>query len=302
LSDRAIESSIEFRAHRDRGVEALRLGDLETALACFDGAIEAARSSGDEDLVDLAECNRAAIRIELGDGRAVLPSMRDVLMRSHAAQTCMVAATNAARVHDLEKDWKKALFYARLAYDHGERSGDDSQRASLRNLIANLLLAESRVDEAAAGYESALSLMPDDDPVWRARAVGNLGYCRILQQRLHEAFALLREGIAALRERAARRYLVSPLLDLAFAHLEANHPADARASAEEALALAREFADVDAIKNALYLVGQAAGLEGDVEGARRCFGELQSKYYPGMPFVAEFLLSVDVRKVVNLRA
>ena len=72
--------------------------------------------------------------------------------------------------------------------------------------------------------------------------------------------------------------------------------------AEEGLALAEELEDLDARKNALYLLGEAASLEGDIETARHCFGELQQRFYPDKPFVSEFLLSVDVRKVVNLRA
>jgi tetratricopeptide (TPR) repeat protein len=291
-----------FRALRDRGVEALRAGDLQGALALFEQATDAARQSGDAALVDLAVCNRSAIAIELGLGAGVMADMRAVLMRSRDAQTCMVASTNAARVNDLARDYKKGLFYARLARDHATASGDLSQIASIRNLIANLLLADSRVEEAALEYEAALELMPEDDPVWRARARGNLGYCRVLQGRLAEAFSLLHDALDVLRAQEARLYLISPLTDLAFAHLEAGHPEPARDAAEEALALARELEDENGLKNALYLLGEAAGLVGDLPVARRTFLELQQRYYPDKPFVCDFLLSVDVRKVVNLRA
>jgi tetratricopeptide (TPR) repeat protein len=292
----------EFRALRDRGVEALRAGDLRGALDLFGRAAEVAHDSGDIDLADLADCNRAAISIELGEDDGALSAMRAVLLRSRNAQSCMVAATNAARIHDLAKDYKKGLFYARLARDHAEATGEASQLASIRNLTANLLLAESHVEEAAREYEAALELMPEDDPVWRARAIGNLGYCRILQERLPEAFALLRRSIEPLRKLEARLYLISPLTDLAFAHLEAGHPAEARQAADEALALARELEDESGLKNALYLLGEASGLLGDLASARAAFLELQQRYYPDKPFVCDFLLSVDVRKIVNLRA
>jgi tetratricopeptide (TPR) repeat protein len=293
---------VQFRTLRDRGVEALRAGELRAALACFDDAAEAAGASGDAELVDLAGCNRAAIQIELGEGGTALADMRAVLLRSRNPQTCMVAATNAARIHDLAKDYKKGLFYARLARDHAEVTGDASQLASVRNLAANLLLAESHVEDAAREYEAALAMMPEEDPVWRARALGNLGYCRVLQQRLPEAFSLLRRATAELRQLEAPLYLVSPLTDLAFAHLEADQPQSAREAAEEALELAREHDDESGVKNALYLLGEAAGMLGDVPAARACFSELQQRYYPDKPFVCDFLLSVDVRKIVNLRA
>jgi tetratricopeptide (TPR) repeat protein len=291
-----------FRDLRDQGVQALRAGDLPAALALFDRAADAARQSGDANLVDLAVCNRSAILIELGEGTAVMPEMRAVLLRSRDPQTCMVASTNAARIHDLARDFKKALFYARLAGDHAAAAGDASQIASIRNLAANLLLADCRVEEAVLEYETALALMPEDDPVWRARARGNLGYCRVLQERLPEAFALLNGALDALRSSGARLYLISPLTDLAFAQLESGHPDDALEAAREALALAREFEDETGLKNALYLLGEAAGLVGDLPLARETFLELQRRYYPDKPFVCDFLLSVDVRKVVNLRA
>jgi tetratricopeptide (TPR) repeat protein len=291
-----------FRGLRDRGVEALRVGDLHSALAFFEQAADVARQSGEVDLVDLAVCNRAAIQIELGSSTEVMAEMRAVLLRSRDAQTCMVAATNAARVHDLARDYKKGLFYARLAGDHAATTGDLSQVASIHNLVANLLLADSRVDEAVLEYETALDLMPADDPVWRARARGNLGYCRILQERLPDAFDLLRESLDTLRAHQARLYLISPLTDLAFAHLEAGHPESALEAAEEALAIARELEDETGIKNALYLLGEAAGLVGDAALARASFFELQQSYFPDKPFVCDFLLSVDVRKIVNLRA
>jgi tetratricopeptide (TPR) repeat protein len=296
------DRSVVFLELRDRGVAALRAGDLHAALECFDRATDVARQSGDADLVDLAVCNRSAIAIELGRADGVMAEMRAVLLRSRDAQTCMVAATNAARSHDLAREWKKGLFYARLARNHAEAAGDGSQIASTRNLTANLLLADCRVEEAVLEYEAALAQMPEEDPVWRARARGNLGYCRILQQRLPEAFALLHESLDVLRARNARLYLISPLTDLAFAHLEAGHPEEGRTASEEALALAREFEDETGVKNALYLLGEAAGLLGDLALARATFLELQQRYYPDKPFVCDFLLSVDVRKVVNLRA
>ena len=291
-----------FSDLRAQGVQALRAGDLHAALALFDRAAAAARQIGDGDLVDLAVCNRSAIAIELGDGAAVMSEMRAVLLRSRDPQTCMVASTNAARIHDLARDFKKGLFYARLARDHAAAGGDRSQMASIGNLAANLLLADSRVEEAVAEYEAALEMMPDDDPVWRARVLGNLGYCRVLQQRLPEAFELLRDSLAALRAHEARLYLISPLTDLAFAHLEAGYPELAREAAEEALRSLASSRDESGLKNALYLLGEAAGLVGDLAFARATFHELQQRYYPDKPFVCDFLLSVDVRKIVNLRA
>src|SRR5688572_15529542 len=143
----------EFRLHVDNGVAELRAGNLDAALEHFDRALVWATGAGDEQLVDLACCNRAAILIELGDGPAQLAAMRAILLRSGDANNSMVAATNIARIYDLAKDYKKALFYARLACNHAEVAGDASQRATVRNLVANLLLVINEVDRAVEEYE-----------------------------------------------------------------------------------------------------------------------------------------------------
>jgi hypothetical protein len=68
------------------------------------------------------------------------------------------------------------------------------------------------------------------------------------------------------------------------------------------LALAEEFADEEALKNTLYLLGEAVNLTGDAARARALFSRLQRDYFPRNGFIPDFLLAVDVRKLVNLRA
>ena len=67
-------------------------------------------------------------------------------------------------------------------------------------------------------------------------------------------------------------------------------------------ALAEEIGEVDLIKNALYLSGQVAVLLDDEARGREIFAELQRRFYPGQPFLADLLVNVDVRPLINLRA
>ena len=68
-----------------------------------------------------------------------------------------------------------------------------------------------------------------------------------------------------------------------------------------ALEGAREFDLLDSEKNALYLLGQSASLAGDLDAARSYFGELEA-HFPGTPYLTDFLLAVDVRQLINLKA
>jgi TolA-binding protein len=56
------------------------------------------------------------------------------------------------------------------------------------------------------------------------------------------------------------------------------------------------------VKNALYLLGEVANLSEDVHTARRHFTRLHRDFYPEAGYLPEFLLAVDVRKLVNLHA
>ena len=60
--------------------------------------------------------------------------------------------------------------------------------------------------------------------------------------------------------------------------------------------------DQASIKNALYLLGEVAHLSDDVEAARGYFGRLHRDFFPDAGYLPEFLLAVDIRKLVNLHA
>jgi Tfp pilus assembly protein PilF len=89
-------------------------------------------------------------------------------------------------------------------------------------------------------------------------------------------------------------------LDLCFAHLELRRFADAWRHGHRALALG-PTAGGDTEKNALYLLGEVANLAGDDQRAQDYFSRLQ-RFYPDAPFLTDFLLAIDVRKVINLKA
>jgi len=130
----------------------------------------------------------------------------------------------------------------------------------------------------------------------------NLGYCRVLHSRLREAYTLFYESLAILRRVGAERYQLCPRLDLCFAHLESGRYRRAERHGRKALAIAESVGDADDIKNALYLLGEAANLQGDSATARGYFARLQQSYFPDQPYLPSFLLAIDVRKLINLKA
>jgi tetratricopeptide (TPR) repeat protein len=213
-----------------------------------------------------------------------------------------LAAYDIARQYELVKDFRKALFYARIARDRSLQIGSADWIASSHNQMGNALLAQCRVDEAVEEYEQALAAMPDGPSIWRARILDNLGYCRVLQRRPRQGFALLYASLRVLRRHGARRYEVSTRLDLSFAHLEARRLPTAHRHARAALALAEEAGDADSIKNALFLLGEIASVGGAEDEAANHFGRLQREFFPQAGYLTGFLQAVNVLGLINLHA
>jgi hypothetical protein len=302
MSERVGGPPAEFEDLNRRGHEAAEAGRLEEALGLFDEMVAWAQRRDANELIDLALCNRAAVAVVLGRGETELPRLRKILLRNEDPVNCRLAAYNIARHYELNRNHSKALFYARIARERAEQQGRRDWVASSHNLIGNILLAESFVEEAAREYARALALMPEEPSVWQARILDNLGYCRVLQRRYAEGYSLLYRSLGGLRRSGAERYLISTHIDLCFAHLETGRYRHARRHGARALALAERMADLDAVKNALYLLGEAANLSGDVIGACRFFSRLQREFFPDVNYLPGFLLAVDVRKLVNLHA
>jgi tetratricopeptide (TPR) repeat protein len=287
----------EFREQWQRLIES---GRLEEAEVILQRALKFVRAQGDEVRTDSVMCALAAVAINLGRGESELAKLRAVLMRSSDAGNCRLAAYYLSVFYQFSRNYKKSVFYARIACDHAKASNREVIGYS-RNQLGNALLGESFIDEACREYEAAAELVAERG-VWRARILNNLGYCRVLQKRFSEGYSCLYESLRLLRSFAAERFQALPHLDLCFAHLETGRYAQAERQGAAALRLAEKIGDTDLVKNALYLLGETANLRGDTARARGYFTRLQSDFFPEWPYLPGFLLAVDVRTLVNLHA
>lgn len=297
-----MNGAVTFEELKSRGEKAVRAGQLEEAQDLFDQALTWAREQGEQPQVDLGICNRAAVVIEMGRGDGEVPHLREILVRNVDPFICQLAAYNISRHYELTKNYKKSLFYARIALERAGVLGRRDWLASSHNLIGNTLLAESFIVEACREYEKALEYAPQEPTAARGQILDNLGYCRVLQGRHREGYRLLYESLRILKRCGAQRYEISVRLDLCFAHLETSRLRLSHRHGTAALALAEAMEDQASVKNALYLLGEVAHLSDDVEAARGYFGRLHRDFFPDAGYLPEFLLAVDIRKLVNLHA
>lgn len=297
------ESGTTYEQLRTRGEAAARAGRFEEALPLLEEASEWAQAHGDSNLKDRAYCNRAAVLIEVGRGEETTAGLRAILIGNADADTCWLAAYHLARVYEYRKEYKKGLFYARIARDRTRdlQLRETSRVASSHNQLGNFLVAESHFAEAAAEYEQALALEPVASRFRRALLEQNLGYCRLLLGKHREGLDLLYRSLRTTKQHGARRQAMFIHLDLAFGLLEVARYRYAHDHALKAFRLAEELDNTDCRKNALYMLGEAANLLGEDARARHYFDRLQ-QHFPDTPFLSDFLLAIDIRKMINLRA
>jgi tetratricopeptide (TPR) repeat protein len=290
-----------FEELRDRWQRLIEVGQLEEAEQILQRALAWARQHGDERRIDSVVCVLAAVAINLGCGDPELPNLREILLRSSDPGNCRLAAYYISQHYQFARNFKKSLFYARIACERAAQLERADLIAFSRNQLGNALLGESFVDRAVKEYETALGLITENS-VWRARILNNLGYCRVLQKRFAEGYSCLYESLRLLRRFSAERFQMLPRLDLCFAHLETGKYQLAKRQGIAAIKMAEKLGDTDSIKNALYLLGETANLMGETEMASDYFTRLQRDYFPESPYLPGFLLAVDVRNLVNLHA
>jgi len=297
-----LSPSIAYQELRERGAARVREGQWDAALPFLTQAWEWACEHGDEALRDRAFCNLSIAKIEARRASGCLAELGEILLRSRDAEGRWLASYNIARAYEIDKKFDRGLFYARIARDQARAMDRDDLLAISHNRLGNLFLGLGEATEATGEYEKALELLGDPEPtIALAKILDNLGYCRVLQGRLDDGFRLLFRSWRILRSWGTKEPLISLHLDLSFAHLEVERPHHAARHARRALDLARELEDRDAVKNALFLLGESASAEGNETEARQHYTELQA-FYPELPIVTDLLLAIDTRHLINLRA
>lgn len=292
----------ELRVLKEKSQRAVDSGRYEEAESYIQQAHAWACQHGDARQRDSTVCQRAAIAIQLGRGEKELPPLREILVRSKDLASARLAAYHISLHYELTKNYKKSLFYARIALDRARALGREEWVAISHNQLGNALLGQGAVDSARAEYEKAFALTSAEPTVRRAAILHNLGYCNILNESFTEGYRMLYESLRIFRRFEVEGPQVPPRLDLCFAHLETGRYRLALLQGARALRLAEKSGHQEGIKNALYLLGEAAQLSGDSDTAHEYFDRLREEFYPQASYLPAFLLSVDVRKLINLHA
>lgn len=302
MSDIDLDASSECEREWQLAEAAKESGRLEESRAHLAVAYAAAVRSGDEEFAERILCAQAAIAFALGDGDDYLTRLCAVVLRNRSPLNGFLAANNVARAYELRREHTKGLFYARIARQRAEALGRRDLIAASTNQIANLLLAESYFEDAANTYREALTMLPDAGSQRQLTYLANLGYCELVLGKAQSGLTVLYRCLRAARRRGWPRLEMVARVDLCYAHLELGRFETAERHGRRGLLLAEQTRERDWVKNALYLLGEVAVLAGADARAYAWFHELQRRFYPAQSHLPELLLSVDIRKMINLRA
>lgn len=283
--------------------ECMRRGDLAAARDRYEAALREARALGGRDETDRAELNLAMARLECGEVKAAEEGLRETHLRTADPRVAFTAAYHLASSLRRQGRYDRASRYAARALERALILGDPDALAPIHNLLGNLLLARSYPAEALREYEIALAIRASQagDTRWsRALLLDNIGYCLVLQGRTAEGLARIRTALALAEEIGDRRCVAECHQDLCYTLLVTGEIAEAEAHGRAALDHATRHGYADVEENCHYMLGELGSRSGDLESRNAHFDALQ-RNHPEIPFLRDFLCSVDVTGMITLK-
>ncbi|HXI13613.1 MAG TPA: tetratricopeptide repeat protein [Thermoanaerobaculia bacterium] len=278
------------------GMAAMRTNDPEQAVRSFD---EALRLVGrDDDLRELIVINKAGALIELERSGPEVQQLTQIIMRRRSAKHTFLAAYNVQNKYAIEGDYKRASFYAQLALTTAEAASELEWRLGALLALGILSGLESKFTDEIAYYERILELSPEGSEDLRlCLTLQNLGYSHLMIGSTEKGLELIHQAVEMMARVGAQGFAPESYLDLCLGYLELGRFDRATHYGELGMECATE---VRQVRNAHYLLGEAAFKAGDTESASFHFEKL-AKFYPDFPNLKNLLFAIDLRGFVNFK-
>jgi len=285
------------------GTLQVRCGEFRLAEEQFEAALLLARELGDQFLMDRATCNLSTARLNLGMIQEAEKGLREILLKNSDDNIIFIASYNLASALRKQGRLQKALLYAKRSLRACDSIDNFAWKATCHNLIANIYMNMSYLDDAMAEYRFALTLsqkggLGTSYPVDYIKE--NLGYCSLLKKRYHQGIATILEALQISLANGNTRCLVECYQDLCFAYMQLKELKRAEEYGEKALAIAAERDYKDILKNCYYLLGEVNLLMENEDRSDFYFDKLQ-ELYPHLPVLKQFLRTFDVSNILNLK-
>lgn len=288
----------------DRRIEELRkAGQLKVRAEQYAAAIElfneALGLSTDEEQRELLTINKADAMIALGLAGPEVQQLPSIALRRRNLHHTFLAAYALMYKHRISGDIKRALFYGQVALGAATEAENDAWKIGVLNDLAIASEMDSQFERAVEYLESALALLPSiEDPAERelneVAILPNLAYNKMLVGETREGIRMMHEVVDRIQSPSG---IADAYLELCYGYLDLEMYTEALKYGQIGCALATSER---AIRNAHYLVGEAAYKGGDITVAEQHFDEL-SKFYPEFRNLKSLLFAIDLRSMVNFR-
>lgn len=268
----------------------------EEALALYDEALAIVSNDEARELITI---NKADAMIASGRSGAEVQALPAILMRRRNLHHTFLAAYALMFLHRTENNIRRAIVFGETAL----RAANDAEEAFWKLAALNDLgicyEIDSQFAKAIDCLDEALKLTeiitnPSERKFSQTAILQNLGYNKLLVGETQEGLDIIHSVLESIEVPSS---VSDSYIDLCYGYLELREFEKARHYGSIGLELATEPRQV---RNAHYLLGEAAYEMGDLEAAESHFDEL-TKFYPQFRNLKKLLFAIDLRSMVNLR-
>jgi tetratricopeptide (TPR) repeat protein len=293
MSEQMLTRAEELRRN---ALAKVRSGEVEDALALYDTAHSLA---DDEETRELIIINKADAMIAIERSGPEVQALPTIVMRRRSLRHVYLAAYALVFKYRIEKELKRATFYAQLALQTAEEANEVLWKIGALNELGSIYDADSQFDRAIECGEQAVALIeelenPEEHRLAYGLAIENLGASRLLSDQFVEGIALIEKALPFI---ASPMHVAEAYIDLCFGYLGLENLERAWHFGQAGLDLATESRQ---IRNSHYLLGEIAYKMGDIELAEFHFDKLAA-FYPDFRHLKSLLFAIDLRSMVNLK-
>lgn len=284
-----------IEALRQDALAKVRSEEFDEALALYDEALSLA---GDEETRELLTINKGHALIAAERTGPEVKALPMILMRRRNAHHTFLAAYALTYTHRLTNETKRAIFYGQIALEAARQAEQPLWQLAALNELGIVYETDSQFAQAIDCFEEALALTEGvggvDQSFSRTAIITNLGYNKLLVGETTEGIRLIHSAVDDI---AAGHAKSDAYIELCFGYVNLEDYETARRYGQLGLELACEPRQV---RNAHYLLGEAAYKAGDVETAEYHFEEL-ARFYPQFRHLKSLLFAIDLRSMINLK-
>ncbi|MEW5807292.1 MAG: tetratricopeptide repeat protein [Acidobacteriota bacterium] len=285
------------------GAKAIKTGDFQKALKNYQEAKKIATTLKDQNAIHKCMANLSLVYVELGEYKKAEEGLREVIISSTDDRVIFGASYCLAISLRRQGKYAQALKYAAKALQKSIAMNDLDAEARVHNLLGNIHLFQSYIDEAISEYLKALEIRRasrEDNKFSLAILKENIGYSLILKKDYPNGIRYIKEAMNLAKVIGDRRCLSECYQDLCYAYMLLRKLKDAEKTGDNALHLSLDHGYRDIEKNCYYLLGEINFLKGNPEKMEQYFQKLQ-EFYPHLPFLKEFLKEFDVSEFITLK-